>query len=82
MMKRSLKAQDTEEDLRLAFRVFDKDETGCIMTSELRYVFSHMSSELDIGEVDELINYFDQDNDGRIHFSEYWNLMNLRLEKP
>lgn len=78
MMKRSVKADDTEEDLRIAFRAFDKDEDGHILVNELRYVLSHLSSELNIGELDELIRYFDPDNDGRISFAQYWQIMSVK----
>lgn len=77
-MMRSVKADDTEEDLRIAFRVFDKDEDGHILVNELRYVLSHLSSELNIGELDELIRYFDPDNDGRISFEQYWQIMSVK----
>ena len=35
---RKMADADSEEDIREAFRVFDKDSTGFIMTAELRHV--------------------------------------------
>lgn len=38
MMARKMKTEDSEEELREAFRVFDKDGNGFISAAELRYV--------------------------------------------
>ena len=37
MMARKMKDTDTEEEIREAFRVFDKDGNGFISAAELRY---------------------------------------------
>ena len=41
MMARKMKDTDTEEEIREAFRVFDKDGNGFISAAELRYVSIH-----------------------------------------
>lgn len=38
MMARKMKDTDSEEEIREAFRVFDKDGNGLISAAELRYV--------------------------------------------
>ena len=35
-----------------------------------------MSSEVNIGEIDELVRYFDSDQDGKINFNDWWQIMN------
>ena len=39
MMARKMKDTDSEEEIREAFRVFDKDGNGYISAAELRYEF-------------------------------------------
>ena len=39
MMARKMKDTDSEEEIREAFRVFDKDGNGFISAAELRFVF-------------------------------------------
>lgn len=42
MMARKMKDTDSEEEIREAFRVFDKDGNGFISAAELRYIlFPH-----------------------------------------
>ncbi len=36
---------DTEEELRIAFRIFDKNEQGDIPADELRNIFEYLSKE-------------------------------------
>ena len=36
---------DTEEQLRIAFRIFDKNEQGDIPADELRNIFEYLSKE-------------------------------------
>ncbi len=38
MMARKMKDTDSEEEIREAFRVFDKDGNGFISAAELRFV--------------------------------------------
>ena len=39
-MARKMKDTDSEEEIREAFRVFDKDGNGFISAAELRFVFN------------------------------------------
>ena len=41
MMARKMKDTDSEEEIREAFRVFDKDGNGFISAAELRFVETH-----------------------------------------
>lgn len=44
MMARKMKDTDSEEEIREAFRVFDKDGNGLISAAELRYAHTCFSS--------------------------------------
>ena len=59
---------DTEEELRTAFRVFDKDDSGSISVAELRYVMTNLGEELSDAEVQEMVREADVDGDGEIDY--------------
>ena len=66
MMARKMKDTDSEEEIREAFKVFDRDNNGFISAAELRYVMTSIGEKLTDDEVDEMIREADQDGDGRI----------------
>ncbi|KAK9950192.1 hypothetical protein M0R45_005693 [Rubus argutus] len=68
---------DSEEELKEAFRVFDKDENGFISTAELRHVFSNLGEKFTDEEIDEMIHEADQDGDGQVSYEEF-----VRLTRP
>ena len=66
MMARKMKDTDSEEEIREAFKVFDRDNNGFISAAELRNVMTSIGEKLTDDEVDEMIKEADQDGDGRI----------------
>src|SRR5947207_15009007 len=66
MMARKMKDSDSEEEIREAFKVFDRDNNGYISAAELRHVMTSIGEKLTDDEVDEMIREADQDGDGRI----------------
>merc|ERR1712051_884116 len=60
-----------EEEFRNAFKMFDRDGSGKISSSELRHVLTKTGQmKLTDEEVDEMIVEVDEDNDGMINFNE------------
>lgn len=72
MMARKMKDTDSEEEIREAFKVFDRDNNGFISAAELRHVMTSIGEKLTDDEVDEMIREADQDGDGRI---DCWSCM-------
>lgn len=68
MMARKMRDSDTEEELREAFRVFDKDENGYISAAELHHVMTNLGEKLTEEEVDEMIREADIDGDGQVNY--------------
>ena len=66
MMARKMKDTDSEEEIREAFKVFDRENNGFISAAELRHVMTSIGEKLTDDEVDEMIREADQDGDGRI----------------
>ncbi|VAI13242.1 unnamed protein product [Triticum turgidum subsp. durum] len=70
-------AADPEEELREAFRVFDKDHDGHISKAELRHVMISLGEKLTDEEVDGMIQEADLDGDGLVNFDEFVRMMML-----
>lgn len=78
MMARKMKDTDSEEEIREAFKVFDRDNNGFISAAELRHVMTSIGEKLTDDEVDEMIREADQDGDGKIDCEFSGSLMGTR----
>jgi len=75
LMKNKMKGLDAEEEIREAFKVFDKDGNGFISAAELRHVMTNLGEKLTDEEVDEMIREADVDGDGQINYEEFVKMM-------
>lgn len=80
LMARKMKDTDSEEELKEAFRVFDKDQNGFISAAELRHVMTNLGEKLTDEEVDEMIREADVDGDGQINYEEFVKVMMAKWE--
>lgn len=74
MMARKMKDTDSEEEIREAFRVFDKDGNGFISAAELRHVMTNLGEKLTDEEVDEMIREADIDGDGQVNYEGMYHI--------
>ena len=75
MMANKIKDENSEEEIREAFQVFDKDGNGVVTPNELRNVLHHIGEKLTDEEIDEMINEADMDGDGTINYEEFVLMM-------
>ena len=68
MMTKYVKSSDTEEELRQAFRVFDKDNNGHVDVNEIRNILQDLD-KLNEQEINEMLYICDSDQDGRINYA-------------
>lgn len=80
LMCRPLRAPDSEQDIKEAFKVFDKDASGSISTQELRHVMTNLGEKLNEEEVDELLKEADKDNNGMIDYNWFVEQMVKSLQ--
>ena len=67
-MARKKKDTDSEDEIREAFKVFDKDVNGFISAAELRHVMTNLGEKLTDEEVDEMIREADIDGDEQVNY--------------
>jgi len=70
-MSRKLQDVDHEDEIRQAFKVFDKDGNGHITAAELKQVMANLGEKLTDGEVNAMMKEADTDGDGTISYTEF-----------
>jgi len=75
MKKVIQRAPPTNQQVREAFRTFDKDNDGFIPTSKLRHILTSIGEALSEVEIDELIRYSDANADGMIRYDKFVELV-------
>ncbi|KAH7963312.1 hypothetical protein HPB52_020535 [Rhipicephalus sanguineus] len=66
----------TEETIRQAFMMIDKDGKGFITASDLRYVImTDLGEQVTDEEIDEMLREADMDGDGQISYQEFVAVM-------
>lgn len=65
-MAQKVQVGDAEEELKNAFKVFDRDGSGTISAEELRHVLTSLGENMTAAEIDEMIQMADKDGDGSI----------------
>ena len=87
MMQDISKDEDLETGYKETFRVFSKDEEGCITAEEImlvtlclisgsfiflyRFVLKHLPGQIKTTEIEEMIKTVDKNRDGKINYSEF-----------
>ena len=74
-MAAKMKLSDSEEGIRKAFRVFDKDDNGLISAAELRHIMTNHGEKLTDEEVNEMIAAADLNGDGNVDYEEFVKLL-------
>eukprot|EP00745_Piridium_sociabile_P041893 TRINITY_DN83508_c0_g1_i1.p1 TRINITY_DN83508_c0_g1~~TRINITY_DN83508_c0_g1_i1.p1 ORF type:complete len:170 (+),score=58.42 TRINITY_DN83508_c0_g1_i1:69-512(+) len=68
-------APETSDNLREAFRIFDKEGNGMVNAVELRHVLTNLGEKLSDEEVDEMIREADITGDGQVNYNEFVKVM-------
>lgn len=67
IMAQKVKASDSDAELRAAFEVFDKDNSGTINAQELFQVMKSIGEDFTEAQIDEMLKEADHDGDGTIN---------------
>ncbi len=66
---------ENDNELSVAFRLIDGDDSGKISMCELRSLVARTNETLSGAELDDLLREIDLDGDGEINFQEFCELM-------
>lgn len=75
MMQVQLEQKSTDDEIRQAFELFDKDKDGKISPIELKEVMQSLGENLTDQDVKDMIAEADQNGDGYINFNEFKRMM-------
>lgn len=78
MMTKQVSKEQEEEELKQAFKVFDKDGNGFISAEELEFAMTKIGEKLTKEEVQQMIKEADLDGDGQINYEEFVRMMCAR----
>ena len=70
-MGRKLRDTDREDEIRQAFKVFDRDGDGYITGDELGLVMANLGEKLTPGELKQMMEEADSNGDGKIDYPEF-----------
>ena len=74
--------EDQIMELRTAFRIFDKDNSGTVSADELQMVFKSLGQTVSEEEIMKLLSKFDVNNNAEIDFPEFILMMQERMKEP
>ncbi|CAN4116530.1 unnamed protein product [Withania somnifera] len=77
LISKKIKETDPEEELKEAFKVFDKDQNGYISANDLRHVMINLGEKLTDEEAEQMIKEADLDGDGQVNFDEFVKMMTI-----
>ena len=63
MMVKKMAESDTENEVREAYRVFDKEREGFITRAELKMIFAALPERLSNEEIEEMLEAADEDGE-------------------
>ncbi|XP_071723115.1 calmodulin-like [Rutidosis leptorrhynchoides] len=75
LMGRQTKDHNEADELREAFKVFDRDQDGYISATELRHVMMNLGERLTDEEAAQMIREADLDGDGLVSYEEFARIM-------
>ena len=75
IMANKMKDDTNEEELREAFRAFDRDGQGRISAAELKHVMTSLGEKLKDEEVDDLFSEAGIDLEGEIDYEDFITMM-------
>ncbi|PNW84589.1 hypothetical protein CHLRE_03g150300v5 [Chlamydomonas reinhardtii] len=78
IMTRDIREYDNEQDLKAAWKVFDKAGAGSIATSELKHVLTSVGEKLSPEEIAEMIAEADPDKSGKVLYDNFIKMMLAR----
>ncbi|GLC42588.1 hypothetical protein PLESTB_001116600 [Pleodorina starrii] len=78
IMTRDIREYDNEQDLKAAWKVFDKAGQGFISIAELKHVLTSVGEKLSPEEISEMMAEADPDKTGKVLYDNFIKMMLAR----
>ncbi|XP_030374994.1 calmodulin [Scaptodrosophila lebanonensis] len=78
IMSRRYRDMTPEDEVILAFKVFDKEGNGYISESEFRHIMTNLGDKMSEDDVEEIIRDADSDTEGNINYVAFVAMMSER----
>ncbi|XP_052273875.1 calmodulin-like isoform X2 [Dreissena polymorpha] len=75
MMANRMSYTGSANQIREAFKVFDKEAKGYLTVDELRHIMTNLGEKLGDEEVDEMLAIVDADGNGLIDYEEFTQML-------
>ncbi|XP_060577951.1 calmodulin-alpha-like [Ruditapes philippinarum] len=75
MMANMMSYKGSADQIREAFKVFDKEQKGYLTCDELRHIMTNLGERLEDEEVDEMLSIVDADGNGLIDYEEFTQML-------
>eukprot|EP01126_Amoeba_proteus_P038938 TRINITY_DN4083_c0_g1_i2.p1 TRINITY_DN4083_c0_g1~~TRINITY_DN4083_c0_g1_i2.p1 ORF type:complete len:149 (+),score=29.48 TRINITY_DN4083_c0_g1_i2:636-1082(+) len=75
MMNKQRSNEDTKDDIKASFTIFDKNNNGVVSVQELRHVLTTVGEKLSEDEFDEIIKDAEVDKNGMINCEDFINML-------
>ncbi|XP_047329758.1 calmodulin-2/4-like [Impatiens glandulifera] len=75
LMSKKTMANDIENEIREAFKVFDRDQDGFLSADDVKEVMMKYGERLTDEEAEQIIRESDHDGDGLLNFDEFVRVM-------
>ncbi|XP_063685150.1 uncharacterized protein LOC134819254 [Bolinopsis microptera] len=75
LMARQMEKSDPEMVYKKAFAIFDKKHDGFIDPSELKHIMTNIGEDMGDSEIAEMMKEADVDNDGKLSYDEFLEVM-------
>ncbi|CAH2080198.1 unnamed protein product, partial [Thlaspi arvense] len=79
-LKAAMEDTDSEENMKLQFRIFDKDRRGFISAADFRHVLTGLGKNVTDKDIRNFIRRADVDGDGQINYGKQV-CMNLQISQ-
>lgn len=71
ILEKKVGESENIDEIREAFRVFDKDGKGTILTAEMKHVMTTLGEKLNDDEIEQFLSEADPKNEGVIHYEDF-----------
>ncbi|GIL63678.1 hypothetical protein Vafri_17700 [Volvox africanus] len=78
IMRKDIREYNNEQDLKAAWKVFDKAGQGFVSRAELKHVLTCVGEKLSPTEIEELLNEADPEGTGKVVYDDFIRVMLAR----